>query len=566
MSAAHEDMETCPAEKEKEPRQGYEIHNQINSGDARVHNGDVHQGATIHNHFSNGITLSFFDRVSRSDPLSAIGLTVMETVELTGKSVNLLQDLNQWLGDDEFIVTMLMTQLTTIKSALNHIAEWITSTGEGDSQHHQLIIALGDSLKSCRNLISLMHQQVPKLVLPEGGDAEQESRISEERSRVKMILADQNTLNCQNHLTHQISALNLLLTVLNCQAQSEQKSLLESKKSRQLLDQVRDDSSSLDVLFDSASFFSRSTGTTQRSSKMSLKFLFDGELINSKVYQNYFRSLVRRATNPRRDKSNSLRRQGRKSNDSVIPPLPVVSKAVEKQLEHNSEQISYELFRDSMVRHSTIKMLVLRAPGSEGSDILHHLDTIQWESKNDLEDLESIDDLRSSEVKGAVKESSQELSGLTYTFVEAPMLSRGRWKLLHQFDDVYRIIFIVDISSYVTFEDGTLQRAFDMFERIKGQSNIWRAKSVTVLLEKFEVFESCMSLHPLETAFPDYSDSQDAISYFCDRFQKLSGGPKTNLHLHAIRSTDTHSVPGKIIRDTMDAVIEENLRLMKLTN
>ena len=66
------------------------------------------------------------------------------------------------------------------------------------------------------------------------------------------------------------------------------------KSSRAVIDQVQDDSSSLYVLFDTDSILSRWTHSTENSSKLSVKFLFDQDLLGSKAYQSAFRSFVRR--------------------------------------------------------------------------------------------------------------------------------------------------------------------------------------------------------------------------------------------------------------------------------
>lgn len=81
----------------------------------------------------------------------------------------------------------------------------------------------------------------------------------------------------------------------NSRNQSEQRALLEKKKSRKIFKQIRDDSSSLAVLYDSASFTNSLTNVTETSSKLSFKFRFDAELLRSKIYQGTMRSLLRRA-------------------------------------------------------------------------------------------------------------------------------------------------------------------------------------------------------------------------------------------------------------------------------
>lgn len=58
---------------------------------------------------------------------------------------------------------------------------------------------------------------------------------------------------------------------------------------------MKDDSSSMIVVIDKTSCQSTSTRDTDQSSKMSMKFQFDAELLGSQVYQRAIRSLVRSA-------------------------------------------------------------------------------------------------------------------------------------------------------------------------------------------------------------------------------------------------------------------------------
>jgi hypothetical protein len=82
--------------------------------------------------------------------------------------------------------------------------------------------------------------------------------------------------------------------------------MLEHKKSRRVFEQIRDDSSSLIVLRDSASLFSSSTHTKANSSKLSMRFGFDGELLGSRVYQGTMRSLIRRVIHSRKKEASRL--------------------------------------------------------------------------------------------------------------------------------------------------------------------------------------------------------------------------------------------------------------------
>ena len=74
---------------------------------------------------------------------------------------------------------------------------------------------------------------------------------------------------------------------------------MECTQTRQIVEQVKDDSSSLIVLRDTSSFYSSRATNTSKSSLLDRKFSFDNEVLRSKVYQEQIRSLIRRVL-PRR--------------------------------------------------------------------------------------------------------------------------------------------------------------------------------------------------------------------------------------------------------------------------
>ena len=71
-----------------------------------------------------------------------------------------------------------------------------------------------------------------------------------------------------------------------------------AKTSRKIFDQIREDYSSLFALYDSDSFISKGTDTTKATSKLSLNFDFDAELLQHKIYKGVFRSLMRKTKAP----------------------------------------------------------------------------------------------------------------------------------------------------------------------------------------------------------------------------------------------------------------------------
>lgn len=117
-----------------------------------------------------------------------------------------LQELRRHWKEADLTVPLLISQLTTLKAALNQIAEWISSSLVDIPQYRQLIIDLEESLGSCNDLITFMDHHMAKL-------AWTETQALTYESRVRVILEGKAIKDCLNHLNNQSNALNLLLTV-----------------------------------------------------------------------------------------------------------------------------------------------------------------------------------------------------------------------------------------------------------------------------------------------------------------------------------------------------------------
>ena len=143
------------------------------------------------------------------EPVTAIGLagSIAGLIEVAAQSISTLRTLqHRWKAVD-LTISLLISQLTTLRTALNQIEEW-TATSLNASQHYQLIIDLQASLESCEMLLLVIDGQL------KGLDWSDSSVLSFE-SKVKIMLQDKNIKECTNHLGNQSTALNLLLTALN---------------------------------------------------------------------------------------------------------------------------------------------------------------------------------------------------------------------------------------------------------------------------------------------------------------------------------------------------------------
>ena len=144
------------------------------------------------------------------DPISIAGLgaSVLGIVDVITKSIKVLRELQvQWKAAD-WTAKSLIGQLITLRTALNQIQAWMSSSLASEPQHYQLVADLSESLECCRALVTFMHEQLSRLSWT---DAHELTLASKARA----IFHDGEAKECAVHLNHQASALTLLLTTLN---------------------------------------------------------------------------------------------------------------------------------------------------------------------------------------------------------------------------------------------------------------------------------------------------------------------------------------------------------------
>lgn len=143
------------------------------------------------------------------DPVSFIGLasSIIGIVDVASKSISALRALQQRWQTADLTISLLISQLTTIKAALSQIEAWI-SNSLNTIQHYQLIIDLEASLESCEALLLVIDRQVSFFDWNDNNALDGESKI-------RAVLQDKTVKECATHLANQSTALNLLLTALS---------------------------------------------------------------------------------------------------------------------------------------------------------------------------------------------------------------------------------------------------------------------------------------------------------------------------------------------------------------
>ena len=114
---------------------------------------------------------------------------------------------------------------------------------------------------------------------------------------------------------------------MTSRAVAEQHEVITDTNNRWVLESVREDSSSLRVVWDQASMTSQASSSTLRSSILQRTFGFDRELLQHRAYQGAFRSLIKRVGTGGRRKSftDSVLERSRRSDDATSIKSTIVS-------------------------------------------------------------------------------------------------------------------------------------------------------------------------------------------------------------------------------------------------
>ncbi len=144
------------------------------------------------------------------EAIASIGFAtaIIQTIDVVARTINTLRKLQVRWKSTDFTIAQLIGHLATLKAALNQISNWVSGNVGRYPQNHQLLIDLEASMESCHTLVSFMEDFLSNLAWNEGDNLTFESKT-------KALLQDARVKDCQSHLSHQATALNLLLTALN---------------------------------------------------------------------------------------------------------------------------------------------------------------------------------------------------------------------------------------------------------------------------------------------------------------------------------------------------------------
>ncbi|KAL9578394.1 MAG: hypothetical protein Q9212_005744 [Teloschistes hypoglaucus] len=133
-------------------------------------------------------------------------------------------------------IQLAAIQLSTIRTALEDIAEWRLNSKNDSNASRNLDATLADSLKGCAVLITVIDSKLGEAGFTPGV-----------KHKIKHLWLEDVLKGYMSNLDGQVRALQLLLTSFQCRTVAEQMQRLEQREARTVFEQVRADTESLTI-------------------------------------------------------------------------------------------------------------------------------------------------------------------------------------------------------------------------------------------------------------------------------------------------------------------------------
>ncbi len=200
---------------------------------------------------------------------------VSSIVTLVSTITNLAKQLNEVRESYNSVAlntTLVVSQLSTIKAALEALHDWRTNDQENTDHSKQLDKDLGLSLSCCAILITVIDGKLGESGYTPGM-----------KQKIKYVWLEDILKEYLSNLEGQVRALQLLLTIYQCKTATEQRQRLERAESRRIIENVRAETQTLRTvnkdISDAASVLSLDP---------SINFDFDAILMKHPAYVNVY--------------------------------------------------------------------------------------------------------------------------------------------------------------------------------------------------------------------------------------------------------------------------------------
>ncbi|KAL8788626.1 MAG: hypothetical protein Q9195_007221 [Heterodermia aff. obscurata] len=209
--------------------------------------------------------------------MEAIGVVtgVMTVISGVTKLSKNLNEIREKYKNVALNTTLIASQLSTIRAALEAIADWRSTAGASSQYSKQLDEDLAVSLNCCAILITVLNSKLGESGFKPGMKA-----------KVNHLWLEGVLKEYLSNLEGQVRALQLLLTIFQCRSATEQSRRLEHAESRTVIEHLRAETASLQPddreLHDAASML---------SIDISVDFEVDSILLKHPAYRKVYNNI-----------------------------------------------------------------------------------------------------------------------------------------------------------------------------------------------------------------------------------------------------------------------------------
>ncbi|KAI0384670.1 G-protein alpha subunit-domain-containing protein [Hypomontagnella monticulosa] len=220
------------------------------------------------------------------DPVTIFQIvgTVVSVGDAVIKCANRLTVLKSKYNDASLLISALIGQLYTVKTAIDQLSEW-KARAHHEPRYLKLTSRIGNALDGFSPLVYALQAKLDQF----NDDDEELSRTR----KLSFLWTERELGDYLTFLDRQVNALNLLLNVIQCEGWPQQQAMIRSEQNQDILRQAQDCSSSIIGLIDRPG--DTSSIISDNASAISMSFDFDSVILGSRLYQQAARSHLRQA-------------------------------------------------------------------------------------------------------------------------------------------------------------------------------------------------------------------------------------------------------------------------------
>ena len=198
--------------------------------------------------------------------------SILQVIDSVTKVAKRLNEVRESYSNVALNTTLVASQLSTIRAALEALYEWRASDQDSTGPSRQLDKDLGMSLSCCAILISVIDAKL-----------DDSGYVPGLKQKIRYLWLENILKEYISNLEGQVRALQLLLTIFQCRTATEKKQKLADEESRTIIEQMRVETASLAL--DTRGF---QDAASVLSLDPSVKLDVDSELMKSPAYKRVY--------------------------------------------------------------------------------------------------------------------------------------------------------------------------------------------------------------------------------------------------------------------------------------